>query len=167
MKKRSPHGHFPAGTGIRPKEWSAEEMVQVKAFVKAHHAQRTPERKLKNNMLSIQYRMEYYTDSEKITEKELISLEEFLQMYLKVLGISFTKFAQSIDANARSLKNCLSGDRRFNAELACKFSHFFRTTPDLWMKIYVKNQLLCLEKDRKNFHKYKKYNYENFVKLTL
>jgi len=47
MKKRSAQDQELPGTGIRPKEWSAEELAQVKAFIKAHNAKRAAQRKLK------------------------------------------------------------------------------------------------------------------------
>jgi plasmid maintenance system antidote protein VapI len=87
-------------------------------------------------------------------------------MYLKTLNLTFTKFAQSIDANVRNLKDCLSGNRRFSAELALKFSHFFHTSSDLWMKVYIKNQLLYLERDRKKLYRYRKYNYEKVLAIV-
>lgn len=148
---------------IRPKEWSAEELAQVKAFAKAHNAQRSPERKRKNEMLSIQYSMEDYINNEKVNEKNMISLEKFLNLYLKVLNLTLKKFASSIDTTDGNLKKYLSGDRKFSTDLAFKFASFFHTTPDIWMKVNIKNELLDLKKEKKQTSKYKKYDYEKVL----
>jgi plasmid maintenance system antidote protein VapI len=148
---------------IRPKEWSVEELSQVKAHAKSHHDQRTPERKLRNDMRSIQYQMEDYINDEKITGKNLVPLENFLILYLKALNLTFKKFAQAIDTTDGNLKKYLSGDRKFNTDLAFKFASFFHTTPDLWIRVNVKNELLALMKEKKQLSKYKKYDYKKVV----
>ena len=148
---------------ISGRNWSAAEMAQAKAFAKAHHAQRTPERKLKNEMLSIQYRMEHYINTEKNGEKNTISLEEFLSDYLKALDITFKKFAQAIDTTDGNLKKYLSGERKFNTDLAFKFASFFHTTPDVWLRVNIKNELLELKKVKNQLSKYKKYDYEKVL----
>jgi hypothetical protein len=42
---------------IRPKEWSKQELANVRAFIKAHQTTRTPEQKLKTQMLTIKYQL--------------------------------------------------------------------------------------------------------------
>jgi plasmid maintenance system antidote protein VapI len=151
---------------IRPKQWSKEELDHVKNTIKAHHATRTPERILKNNMLSIKYQMEDYIHNEKTTGKDIIPLENFLSLYLKIISITFKKFAESIDTTDGNLKKYLSGERKFNTDLAFKFASFFHTTPDLWMGVYTKNELLELKKEKKQFSKYKKYDYEKVLAVA-
>lgn len=148
---------------IRPKEWTAEELAEVKAYLKARATKRTPGQKLRAEILTITYTMEEYVDNEKITEKQVISLEEFLHRYLVVLNISFRRFAQAIDTTDANLKKYLSGDRKFSTDLALRFANFFHTTPDLWMKVNIKNELLQLKREKKEMGKYKKYDYEKLV----
>ncbi len=146
---------------IHPKNiWNKQELDNVKNFIKAREAKRTQLQKINTKMLGIKYRLEDYINSEKITARKIISMESFIDMYLKVLNITFKKFAQSIDTTDGNLKKYLSGDRKFTADLAFKFGAFFHTTPDLWMRIYVKNELLNLKKENSWISKYKKYDYE-------
>lgn len=166
MEKKRKQGLSSFEMKIRPKEWSPEELAQVKAHVKAHNAQRTPERKLKNNMLSIKYRIEDYIDNEKAPEKNIISLEDFLKEYLTALDLTFKKFARAIDTTDGNLKKYLSGERKFNTDLAFKFASFFHTTPDLWLKVNMKNELLELKKGKKQVSKYKKYDYEKVLAVA-
>jgi len=146
-----------------PKEWSDEKLAQVKAFVKEQSDKRTPERKLRNEMLSIQYQMENYLDNENINAKNLYTIEIFLSLYLKLLNLTFKKFAISIDMTDGNLKKYLSGDRKFSTDLAMKFASFFHTSPDLWLNIQIKNELFELSMNKTQTRKYSKYNYEKVV----
>ena len=127
--KKSKDNDFDVEIGLKDgKEWSDDKLAKIKAFVKNHSDKRTPERKLKNEMLAIKYQMESYIDNEDVTERNLISLETFLDSYLAVLNLTLKKFANSIDTTDGNLKKYLSGDRKFNIDLALKFSSFFHTT---------------------------------------
>jgi plasmid maintenance system antidote protein VapI len=148
-----------AEMNIRPKEWNKPELAHVKGFIKAHQTKRTPEQKLKTQMLAIRYQIESYVNDEKVSEKNMVPLETFIDMYLETLNITFKKFAYSLDSTDANLKKYLSGDRKFSTDLAFKFASFFHTTPALWMGVYIKNELLALEKEKKQLSKYKKYDY--------
>ncbi len=148
---------------ISGREWSAAEMADAKAFAKARYANLSPEARLRNEMLSIQYRMEHYINTEKSGLKNPVLLEEFLRDYLKALDITFKKFAQAIDTTDGNLKKYLSGERKFNTDLAFRFASFFHTTPDVWLRINIKNELLELKKEKKQINKYKKYDYEKVL----
>jgi plasmid maintenance system antidote protein VapI len=162
--KKKKDNDFNVEIGLKNgKEWSDDKLAKVKAFVKSHSDKRTPDRKLKNEMLTIKYQMEEYIENENINEKSVISLESFLGSFLEVLNLTFKKFASSIDTTDGNLKKYLSGDRKFNTDLALKFSSFFHTTPDLWLKVNIKNELLSLKKEKKQISKYKKYNYEKVL----
>lgn len=139
-------------------EWSAEKIAHVKALAKELHAKRTPEQILKNEILGIQYRMEEYSEADEKRITKPIPLETFLQAYLTTLGISFRKFAISIGTNDANLKKYISGERKFNPDLARKFGHFFHTSPLTWMKVYQLNDLVKLRTERVG-KRYDKYDY--------
>ena len=86
-----------------------------------------------------------------------------LNLYLEILNITFRKFATSIDTTDSNLKKYLSGERKFSTDLAFKFSNFFHTTPDLWISIDVKNELINLKAQKKQIGKYRKYDYEKIL----
>jgi plasmid maintenance system antidote protein VapI len=159
--KKRQDNDFKIEIGLKDgKEWSDDKLAKIKAFVKDHSEKRSPERKLKNEMLSIKYQMENYIDNDDVKEENIIPLENFLASYLKALGITLKRFAILIDTTDGNLKKYLSGDRKFNIDLALKFSSFFHTTPDLWLRVNIKNELLNLEKEKEKISKYKKYDYE-------
>lgn len=149
-----------------PKEDSPELAAKTAAHFKTHVAQRTESRKIKNELLAIQYRMEEYLDNEDKKSEKYISLEAFLSEFLKILNLSFKKFAVNIDSSDANLKKYINGERKFNTELAMKFGHFFHTNPELWLKLYVRNEFIQLNAAKKNQKKYAKYDYEKQLQLS-
>lgn len=140
--------------------------VEIAAFAEAHHRKRSPERLLKNSMLSVLYRMEHYVDDDQLTLEHLCNIEDFVKDFLTVLKINKTTFAQLIDVDGANLNKYYRSDRRFNTELALKFAHFFHTPPDLWLRIQIKNELLLLQKERQSDEKYIKYDYEKLLQMA-
>jgi len=145
-------------------EWSREELAMAKAFVKAHASKRDAARQLKNELLSVQYQMESYVQDEDTGVKSMIGIEEFLNAYLQVLGLTFKKFALAIDTTDGNLKKYLCGDRKFSIDLAFRFASFFHNSPDVWLKVAMKNELLNLKKEKKHLARYRKYNYETLLR---
>jgi plasmid maintenance system antidote protein VapI len=131
-----------------------------KDYFKSHIASRSEQRKIKNQILSMQYRIEAYLDRQDIGLDNCIPLENFLSGYLKILNLSLKHFAKSIDTTDANLKKYLSGDRKFNSELAMKFGHFFHTSPELWLMLHLKNELVHLKAVQEDQTKYSKYDYE-------
>ena len=136
--------------------WSVDKLARTKALAKKLAASRTPERVVKNEYLAIQYKMEEYAESDEKHIEKAIPVEYFLQAYLIALDISFRKFAIAIEINDSNLKKYISGDRKFNADLARKFGRFFHNSPLTWMKVYQLNDLVKLrtEKVGKRYDKY-------------
>jgi len=114
-------------------------------------------------MLSIKYQMEAYLDDNDIKVNKLCTLETFVDYYLDTLNLTFKKFAISIDMTDGNLKKYLVGDRKFSIDLALKFAHFFHTSPDLWLKVQIKNELIELSKNSSQTKKYSKYDYEKVL----
>lgn len=163
-KEKEKKENFDIEIGLNDdKDWDDEKLAQLKAFVKNESENRTPERRLKNEILSIKYQMEEYINNNEDKIKVIYTLEMFLNIYLKTLNLTLKKFAQSIDTTDGNLKKYLSGDRKFNTDLALKFAHFFHTTPDLWLKIQIKNELIRLNEEKTQIKKYEKYNYEKII----
>jgi antitoxin HigA-1 len=143
-------------------EWSAEKIAQIKAMAKELHANRSAEQILKNEVLSIRYQMEAYADADEKQISRPVSLVTFLQAYLSVMGLSFRKFATAIEMNDANLKKYISGERKFNADLAKKFGRFFHTSPLTWMKVYQLNDLIQLRSERVE----KRYDKYDFMKVA-
>lgn len=145
------------------KEWDDAKLASVKAFIKEQSAKTTPEQTLKTQILAIQYQMEQYLDEDIRLIKKPHELEAFLKTYLGILNLSLKRFALSIDTTDGNLKKYLSGERKFNIDLAMKFGHFFHTRPDLWLKIQLKNELIVLNKEKRQVSRYKKYDYRKVL----
>lgn len=163
-KEKEKKENFDIEIGLKDgKGWDDEKLAQIKAFIKNESNNRTPERRLKNELLSIKYQMEEYINNTEDNSKAIFTLEMFLNIYLKTLNLTLKKFAQSIDTTDGNLKKYLSGERKFNNDLALKFAYFFHTTPDLWLKVQIKNELASLNEEKSHIKKYKKYDYENII----
>lgn len=147
-------------------DWNNEKFAAIKAIAKKAAAQRSPEEQLRLQLAAIQANMELFIqDNLPFEEEKNCTLERFLDRYLKTLHLTFKKFATSIDSTDGNLKKYLSGERKFNTDLAMKFGAFFHTPPELWLKVHIKNELLLLSKQKKLISRYKKYDYRKVYQL--
>lgn len=118
-------------------------------------------------LYAIKYRMEEYVEQTDTDSTHSYSISDFLSAYLKALDLSFKKFATSIETSDSNLKKYVSGERKFNTDLAMKFGCFFHTSPELWLRLYLKNEFLLLNKEKTKVNKYKKYDYKKVVELKV
>lgn len=129
------------------------------------HRTRSPERIIKNQMLSVLYRLEEYLQTEDSDVNEVYSIEYFVNEFCKVLKLNKTQFANYLDTDVSNLNKYLKGQRVFNKELAMKFSRFFNTPVDVWLKVQLKNDLIVLHEEEKG-HQYDKYDYRKVLKIA-
>jgi plasmid maintenance system antidote protein VapI len=144
--------------------WDKAKLTQIKTIARQLHGQRSPERKIKNQILAIRYQMEEYLESKDVNTFQ--SINDFVKLYLGVLNISFKKFALVLETTDGNLKKYMSGERKFNIDLAMKFGHFFHTPAELWLNISIKNELMELKNEKKAAKKYEKYNYEKILEFN-
>lgn len=145
---------------------SIKKKALTEAAAKAHHAQRSPARLLRNEMLAILYKMEAYLSDERITLKNIKTIKDFANDFLVVLNLKKGEFAAFIEIDLSNLNKYYKEDRKFNPELAIKFGYFFHTPADLWLKVQFKNEMLLFEEEIKSEKKYKKYDYEKVLKIA-
>jgi len=141
--------------------WTNEKEDQLKVVVKDIIRKRTPERKIKNEILSIGYKIEEYLKKEIIAEEDVKTQETFLNEYLHALNIPFRQFSEAIDTSDSNLKKYLKGQRGFSFDLAMKFGHFFHTSPEIWLALGVKNMFI---KRKNEANEYDKYDYRKVLK---
>jgi len=56
-------------TEIMPKDiWNDNKLENINDFIKIHADNQSPERKIKNKLLSIQYKLEDYINKEEVKE---------------------------------------------------------------------------------------------------
>lgn len=142
--------------------WNDEKQDELKRFVLLHSKEQTKERKLANQLLSIQYKMEDYIRNENESE-EVLKIIDFVKMYLKILDITQKRLANLFEMKDSNLHKYLVGERKLNSDLVLKLSHFSHTKPEYWIIIQVKNELMELRKEKKNSDHYSKYDYKNLM----
>lgn len=140
-----------------------KKKADLKKFIATHAAQQSRERKLTNELLSIQYKLEDYIQDENDTA--VLKILDFVKMYLKVLKLTKKELADYFEMKDSNLHKYLSGERKLNAKLVLKLSTFSHTKPELWYRVEVKNELIELSKEKENVDFYKKYDYRNLVEI--
>jgi plasmid maintenance system antidote protein VapI len=144
--------------------WNDDKQNKLKQFILLNAEKQTKERKLTNQLLSIQYKIEDYITDENENE-EILKLLDFVKMYLKTLDITQKKLADLFEMKDSNLHKYLVGERKLNPKLVLKLSHFSHTKPEYWIRIQVKNELIELKKENKNTGYYEKYDYRNLIEV--
>jgi hypothetical protein len=97
---------------VLPKDiWNEEKLNNIDEFIKNHSDNQSRERKIKNKLLSIQYKLEDYIERDDIKENEVLDILDFVKMYLKVLNISKLDLANYFGMRDSNLHKYLTGKR--------------------------------------------------------
>ncbi len=151
-------------TEILPKDiWNDSKLNNVNEFIKNHSDNQSKERKIKNKLLSIQYKLEDYIENDDIEEDEVLDILDFVKMYLKALDITKLELANYFGMRDSNLHKYLTGQRKLNPEIVLKISAFSHTKPEYWYRVQVKNELAKLKKE--NLKDYDKYDYRKLVSI--
>lgn len=142
-----------------PKDWTQGELDAFDLRAKENASNRTPQQIIKNKLAGIEYRLEDNLS----TSENTIDLEETVNQFLVVLNISKKEFAKSIDMDSPNLSKYLKGERKFTSNLAMKLGSFFHINPEIWMKIWMKNELIKLKNEKSKLDEFKKYDYEKVI----
>lgn len=140
--------------------WRDDKLNTVREYILAKSKKQSPERRLKNELLALRFRMEDYLQQDKI-EKEMRILD-FVKPYLKLLDMTQKDLASAFGMKDTNLYKYLTGERKLNSDIVLKLSHFSNTNPELWFHIEVKNELNELRK-KVDVKKYAKYDYKNLL----
>lgn len=166
-KKKATRQHV--DVTLRPQDGharSAKHKAIVAAAAREHHAKRSTARLIRNEMLAIRYQMESYVLDQTITINKMRSIRDFVNDFLNILNLKKGEFANYIEIDLANLNKYYKEERKFNAELALKFGHFFHTPADLWLRVQFKNEMLKFELETRLEKKYKRYDYEKFLQLA-
>lgn len=149
---------------IQPTEiWNDVKRAAVKEAILTHKSTQSKEQLLANKLLSVQYQLEDYIENKDSSEK--LSVLYFVKLYLQALGLTKKELANYFGIQDSNLQKYLNGERKLNATLVLKLSAFFHTTPEIWYRIELKNELIELNKEKENIDLYKKYDYLNLVEV--
>jgi len=145
------------------KPWDENKLAGIKNFITGENAKRTDVQRMETKLLAIRLKMQDYLENERVMLKEMHTIDNFLNLHLKALNLSYKKFAKAIGTTDSNLKKyvTISGNRKFNVKLAMKFGHFFNNGPHLWMRVQVKNEMIVYAKKESEF---KKYDYRKLLK---
>ncbi|MDX6188592.1 transcriptional regulator [Flavobacterium sp. Fl-318] len=141
--------------------WNDKKKDDLKKIIVSHSSKQSKEQVLKNELLSIQYKLEDYIQNENDTE--ILKILDFVKMYLKVLNLSKKRLATYFDMKDSNLHKYLIGERKLNAKLVLKLSTFSHTKPEQWYKVQLKNEMMELNKEKANTKEYEKYDYRHLV----
>jgi addiction module HigA family antidote len=150
------------GNEIKVKDiWNEQKKNDLKKFIRSQSEKQSQERKIKNDLLSIRFQMEDYIENGNPDQPKTI--RDFVKMYLKALKISQIKLARLFEMESSNLHKYLVGDRRLNSNMILKLSTFTHTSPELWLRLQVKNDLIEINREKEKVREYRKYDYENLV----
>ena len=144
--------------------WNDKKKDDLNKIIKSHSSKQSKEQILKNQLLSIQYKLEDYIHSE--NDEEVLKILDFVKMYLKTLNITKKELASYFEMKDSNLHKYLIGERKLNAKLALKLSTFSHTKPEQWYRVQVKNEMIELNREKANVEAYKKYDYRNLVEAV-
>ena len=144
--------------------WNEEKKDKLKNYIRARSNEQSEERKIRNEMLAIQYQIEDYIQSENPTDK--LRLIDFVKMYLKTLNVTQKKLATLFEMKDSNLHKYLVGERKLNTSLVLKLSTFSHTNPEYWLRVEVKNELIDIIKEKEKTNDYQKYDYKHLLTTT-
>ena len=145
--------------------WNEKKNDGLKDFILLNSKKQSDERKLQNELLSIQYQIEDYINNENAKDKQ--SVLDFVKKYLRALNTTPRKMATLFEMRDSNLHKYLVGERRLNQDIIFKLSCFSHTKPEYWLRIQVKNDLFEKKKNKENIEKYKKYDYKNLFETKM
>jgi antitoxin HigA-1 len=147
-----------------PEIWNDEKRNSLKEFITVQSKKQSKERKLRNELLAIQYRIEDYIASENISDR--LRVLDFVKLYLKTLNVTQKRLADLFEMKDSNLHKYLAGERKLNASIVLKLSSFSHLSPEYWLRVEVKNELIEITKEKERNKDYQKYDYRNLLAVS-
>ena len=141
--------------------WNEEKRNALKEFITVHSQKQSKEQKLRNELLAIQYQIEDYIETESISDR--LSVLDFVKLYLKTFNVTQKKLAALFEMKDSNLHKYLIGERKLNAKIVLKLSSFSHLSPEYWLRVEVKNELIEITKEKERSNDYQKYDYRNLL----
>lgn len=141
--------------------WNEDKKNSLEDFITAHSEKQSKERKLKNELLAIQYQIEDYIESESVSGR--LRILDFVKLYLKTFNVTQKKLSCLFEMKDSNLHKYLNGERKLNTSIVLKLSSFSHLNPEYWLRIEVKNELIDIAKEKERSKEYQKYDYRNLL----
>jgi plasmid maintenance system antidote protein VapI len=142
--------------------WNENKKNDLNKIITSHSQKQSKERLIRNELLSIQFKIEDYIQNEN-EQVPALKILDFIKMYLKTLNITKKELANYFEMKDSNLQKYLTGERKLNTEMALKLSGFSHVRPEYWYRIQIKNEPSELKKEKKGMEDYKKYDYRNLI----
>jgi len=140
----------------------SKEFKELQLFLSDKANSLTKKQKNKIELLALQIKIEDYLNSNE-GEIDVITVGDFLRLYLDKLEIKQNKLANYIGLKPSNFNKILSGSRKISFELSFMFSQIFKLDPTVWILIQVKNEYLELKKEKEKH--FKKFKLEDLIKV--
>lgn len=141
--------------------WDEDKRTALKDFITLHSQEQSKERRLRNELLAIQYRIEDYIGSDNTSDR--LRVLDFVKLYLKTFNVTQKKLADLFEMKDSNLHKYLVGERKLNAVIVLKLSSFSNLNPEYWLRVEVKNELIEITKEKEKNNDYQKYDYRNLL----
>lgn len=149
IKKHQDNQPLPGALTV-PMDFDSEEYKMHRKILDERIKAMSPEEKRQVELIRMEYTIKNYLDA-KITESEMITVGDFLRMYLDKLNIRQNKFAQYIGIQPPNFNKILSGQRNVSIELSLILGQLFQIDPKVWLQIQLKNDYIKMEKKKDNY----------------
>jgi len=126
---------------------NSKEFKEFQLILKEKAESLEDKQKRSIELLALQIKMEDYLNVDE-GSTDIITIGDFLRLYLDKLGIKQTKLAQYIGLKPSNFNKILSGSRKVNFELSIILSRIFNLDPKIWMLIQIKNEYLNLKNEK-------------------
>jgi len=133
-----------------PMDFDSEEYKMHRKILDERIKSMSLEEKRQVELIRMEYKIKNYLDA-KITENEIITVGDFLRMYLDKLNIKQNKFADYIGIQPPNFNKILSGQRNVSIELSLILGQLFEIDPKLWLQIQLKNDYIKMEKKKDSY----------------
>lgn len=141
---------------------TSKEFKELQLFLSNKVKSLEAKQKLDIELLSLQIKIEDYLSANE-SNQEVVTVGDFLRLYLDKLNIKQNKIAKYIGVKSSNFNKILSGERKVNFELSFILSRIFNLDPKTWMLIQVKNEYVSLKKEKENH--FQNYKLEDLVNI--
>ncbi len=144
---------------VPTKIWNEKKKKSLSDFIITHSQKQTKERKLRNELLAIKYQIEDYIETDSSSDK--LRILDFVKLYLKTFNVTQKRLADLFEMRDSNLHKYLIGERKLNTSIVLKLSSFSHLSPEYWLRVEVKNELIEITKEKERSKAYQKYDYRN------
>lgn len=140
------------GVLTEPMDIGTKEFEDFKLLISGKVAATSKDERIMISLHRLKYQMEDYVED----SSELISVGNFIKLFIQSIEITQKKFADYLEIRQSNLSKILNGERRMTLELSLILERLSNINAELWLRIQNQNEILLMQKsDSKRINKYK------------